>query len=233
MATPGQSLHLSTVLRTLRRIPPTPQSSTSSTRLTLPSRRPTPTTFIPSTSLHTTARLAIRPPPKPPASAEDENAQKAHTFDFDRLDVLSSAPVPSTAIDICHADGFALNSGVRIDGGAGALLVGGEAFAWRPWDGAAKRLVNDKAQWEVSAEGLGVLGLVWPRPDLLILGLGPEMRPLSPATRRAISALGIRVEIADTRNAAAQYNLLATERGVDDVAAALIPIGWKEGVGAV
>lgn len=78
----------------------------------------------------------------------------------------------------------------------------------------------------------GVLGAVWPRPDLLILGLGPENRPLSPATRKHIASLGIRVEVLDTRNAANQFNLLATERGVDEVAAALIPIGWKEGVGA-
>jgi len=42
----------------------------------------------------------------------------------------------------------------------------------------------------------------------------------------------MRTEILDTNNAAAQYNLLATERGVDDVAAALIPLGWKEGEGA-
>jgi uncharacterized protein len=39
--------------------------------------------------------------------------------------------------------------------------------------------------------------------------------------------MGIRVEAMDTRNAAAQYNLLATERGVHEIAAALIPIGWK------
>lgn len=26
--------------------------------------------------------------------------------------------------------------------------------------------------------------------------------------------------------------MLATERGVDEVAAALIPIGWREGIGA-
>ena len=71
------------------------------------------------------------------------------------------------------------------------------------------------------------------RADLLILGLGKEMRPISPSTRNAISALGLRVEILDTRNAAAQFNLLATERGVEDVAAALIPLGWKEGVGVV
>lgn len=56
--------------------------------------------------------------------------------------------------------------------------------------------------------------------------------PLSPETRRHISKLGIRVEVLDTRNAASQFNLLATERGVSDVAAALIPIGWKDGVGA-
>jgi NADH dehydrogenase [ubiquinone] 1 alpha subcomplex assembly factor 3 len=58
------------------------------------------------------------------------------------------------------------------------------------------------------------------------------MRPVSPETRRHITELGMRVEVLDTRNAAAQFNLLATERGVRDIAAALIPIGWKDGVGA-
>ncbi len=68
--------------------------------------------------------------------------------------------------------------------------------------------------------------------DLLILGLGSDIRPLSPETKRHITSLGMRVEVLDTQNAASQFNLLATERGVDDVAAALIPIGWREGVGA-
>jgi NADH dehydrogenase [ubiquinone] 1 alpha subcomplex assembly factor 3 len=63
--------------------------------------------------------------------------------------------------------------------------------------------------------------------DLLILGLGSSMFPLSPETKRQINSLGIRVEVQDTRNAAAQFNLLATERGVTEVAAAMIPIGWK------
>ena len=63
--------------------------------------------------------------------------------------------------------------------------------------------------------------------DLLMLGLGGMVRPISPATRRCINELGIRIEVLDTRNAAAQFNLLATERGVREVAAALIPIGWK------
>ena len=74
----------------------------------------------------------------------------------------------------------------------------------------------------------------WTKPlttgltDLLILGLGPSMRPIAPEVRKNINSLGIRVDVQDTRNAAAQFNLLATERGVGNVAAALIPIGWKE-----
>ncbi|KAK8076695.1 NADH dehydrogenase [Apiospora phragmitis] len=172
--------------------------------------------------------------------------------DFGALDVLGNTPVPSTSVDICMWSGFQLNNGTRVTDGSGVLLVGGEAFSWRPWEAKSSsssssssstttnnkegsspfRLLNEKGQWDVDASTLGLLGVIWPRPDLLVLGLGREMRPLSPELRRAISALGMRVEVLDTRNAAAQFNLLATERGVDDVAAALIPIGWREGVGA-
>jgi NADH dehydrogenase [ubiquinone] 1 alpha subcomplex assembly factor 3 len=65
--------------------------------------------------------------------------------------------------------------------------------------------------------------------DLLIIGTGPNVYPIAPAVRKYLNDLGIRLEIQDTRNAAAQFNLLATERGVGQVAAALVPIGWKEG----
>ncbi|KAL1878835.1 hypothetical protein VTK73DRAFT_7488 [Phialemonium thermophilum] len=152
--------------------------------------------------------------------------------DFERMDVLGETPVPATNIEACLPDGFQLGGGVGIYGGAGALLVGGEAFAWRPWavrPDVTRRLVNEKGQWEAPEEAWGLLGLVWPRPDLLIIGTGAEIRPISPTTRKHISGLGIRVDVLDTRNAAAQFNLLATERGVTDVAAALIPIGRTEG----
>ena len=62
--------------------------------------------------------------------------------------------------------------------------------------------------------------------DLLILGLGSSIFPISQETRKHINSLGIRIEVQDTRNAAGQFNLLATERGVTEVAAAMIPIGW-------
>ncbi|KAI1647512.1 hypothetical protein F4815DRAFT_451173 [Daldinia loculata] len=160
----------------------------------------------------------------------DEEPSRA---DLSDLDVLGNTPVPSTSVDVCTSNGFHLNSGARVTDGSGVLLINGEAFTWRPWaPRGEKRLLNKKGQWEVPNETFGLFGLLWPRPDLLILGLGPDIRPMSPELRRHISSLGMRVEILDTRNAAAQYNLLATERGVKDVAAALIPIGWREGVGA-
>lgn len=65
------------------------------------------------------------------------------------------------------------------------------------------------------------------KTDLLIIGMGETMFPLSPETKRHISSFGIRVEILSTRNAASQFNMLATERGVTEIAAAMIPSGWK------
>ncbi|KAI1426700.1 hypothetical protein F5Y12DRAFT_712851 [Xylaria sp. FL1777] len=164
------------------------------------------------------------------ATSRRRNGDGPPPTDFAAMDVLGNAPVPSTVIDICMSDGFQLNSGARITDGLGVILVGGEAFAWQPWlPRGEHRLLNAKGQWEIPNESLGLLSLIWPRP---VLGLGPEIRPISPELRRYISSLGMRVEILDTRNAAAQFNLLATERGINDVAAAIIPIGWKEGIGA-
>ena len=70
-----------------------------------------------------------------------------------------------------------------------------------------------------------------PDHEVLIIGTGPHTTPIAPAVRKYLNDLGIRLEVQDTRNAAAQFNLLATERGVGQVAAALIPIGWREGRG--
>ncbi|KAK7753474.1 hypothetical protein SLS62_004549 [Diatrype stigma] len=159
----------------------------------------------------------------------ENEGERVPTTDFSKLDVLGNVPVPSNSVDICMWNGFQFNSGAKIADGSGAIVVGGEAFTWRPWAarGGEKRLLNQKGQWDVPNETLGLFELLWPRP-----GLGPSIRPISPQLRKYIGSLGMRVEILDTRNAASQFNLLATERGINEIAAALIPIGWKEGVGA-
>ncbi|RSL80261.1 hypothetical protein CEP51_006716 [Fusarium floridanum] len=162
---------------------------------------------------------------EPPAQAPPTN--------FGDLDILGNTPIPSTSVDVCMYDGFGLNSGATITDGNGALLVDGEVFNWRPWEAKGSlNLTNKKGQFELPPQAFALFDLIWPRPDLLIIGVGPSIMPLAPATRRHLAELGMRVEILDTRNAASQFNLLATERGVSDVAAALIPIGWKDGVGA-
>ncbi|PGG97933.1 hypothetical protein AJ79_09046 [Helicocarpus griseus UAMH5409] len=176
--------------------------------------------------------------PTPSAGKEEDSEGLEENTSGDStlsaLNVLADVAGPSTAIDACLHDGFHLDNGVKITDGDGCLLVDGEAFRWRPWeaavagkDGTMRAMINEKGQWEVGEEVWGVLRVVWPKPDLLILGLGASVHPISPETRRQINLLGIRIEVQDTRNAAAQFNLLATERGVREVAAALIPIGWK------
>ncbi|CZR57243.1 uncharacterized protein PAC_07133 [Phialocephala subalpina] len=202
-------------------------------------RAPRPSSHPSIRRLSSTRQLLSSPKPQTrdrgPPSTEDTQT------DFGALNVLGNTPIPSTSIDACLWDGFHLDSGVKITGGMGVLLIAGEAFSWRPWEaeggvgvnGKGKRLINEKGQWDVADEAWGVLELVWPKPDLLILGLGKDMRPISPKVRQYINSLGIRVDIQDTRNAAAQYNLLATERGIGNVAAALIPIGWREDAGVV
>ncbi|KAL2041933.1 hypothetical protein N7G274_005121 [Stereocaulon virgatum] len=173
--------------------------------------------------------------PSPPLTAAPKStdrgpvSEESTQTDFGNMDVFSSAPAPTASIDACTSDGFHLDNGVKIGGGSGLLLVAGEAFTWRPWEaGGRGRLLNQRGQWDTGDRAWGILEAVWPKPDLLILGLGPSMYPLAPETRRYINSLGIRVDVQDTRNAAAQFNLLATERGVGNVAAALIPIGWRE-----
>lgn len=78
-----------------------------------------------------------------------------------------------------------------------------------------------------SRQAWGLLELLWPKPDLLIVGTGGRTWPLSKETREHINGLGIRIDVMDTGNASAAYNLLATERGTDSVAAAMLPLGWK------
>lgn len=194
--------------------------------------------------------FTFRAPAAPKTTDRGPVSDETTQTRFNELDIYANTTAPTTAVDTCMDDGFALNSGLKVTG-SGVILIAGEAFKWRPWiregrkegtigagaagddnkgvKSAGGSLQNKKGQLDVAKQSWGVLDLAWPKPDLLILGTGRSIIPLSPETRRDINNLGIRVEVQDTRNAAAQFNMLATERGVQQVAAALIPIGWREG----
>lgn len=111
------------------------------------------------------------------------------------MDMLGQTPAPSTSVDICSSDGFKLNSGVSIYDGNGVMLVGGEAFAWRPW-GPDLRLVNAKGQWEVREEAFAVLDLLWPRPGMThTLHTTRLYRLLGTVWRDTIADLGCHMQI--------------------------------------
>jgi NADH dehydrogenase [ubiquinone] 1 alpha subcomplex assembly factor 3 len=89
------------------------------------------------------------------------------------MDVLRNTVAPATSIDACTPDGFALNNMARISG-CGVLLVGGEAFRWRPWrkdakgDGMTGKLKNGRGQFDVEESAWGVLELIFPKPGTCV-----------------------------------------------------------------
>ncbi|KAK0670646.1 hypothetical protein QBC41DRAFT_317461 [Cercophora samala] len=162
MATFSPSTFLSAPARrltTLRRI------TTSKPSLTFFQPTAPRTSLASSVAPFSSSRTLRKGPPL--AHNNEPVPTSSPTTDFSSLDVLGNTPVPSTSIDVCHHDGFSLNSGVQITHGSGALLVGGEAFEWKPWaskDGGRKKMINSKWQWEIDPESLGVLRVIWPRP---------------------------------------------------------------------
>jgi len=133
-----------------------------------------------------TSSLLRYPPSAPPKSKDRGPASKEDTqTDFGAMNILQNTPAPTTAIDACQTDGFALNSGLKV-AGSGVLLVAGEAFKWSPWIRAGRKegtiggggtandnkgvksqggkLLNQRGQWEVDDHVWGVLSLVWPKP---------------------------------------------------------------------
>lgn len=170
-------------LQILRRTIRTPESLRQSplhapsgplSTLPLPSRPRTSIRAIYSTSPQAHASRPPKSRDRGPKSEEDTQT------DFGALDVLRNTAAPATSIDACAPDGFALNNGTRVSG-SGLLLVGGEAFRWRPWlsthhkegtvaeggvgdDAMTGKLQNAKGQWDVPPEAWGLLDIVFPKP---------------------------------------------------------------------
>lgn len=113
-----------------------------------------------------TPATLLRTPRSPPPSNDQGSVSDDARTEISSLDVLANAPPPTTAVESCLSDGFFLGNGLRIGGGSGCLLVGGEAFEWRPWQVATQQrpMVNAKGQWDVDKEVWALLEVVWPRP---------------------------------------------------------------------
>ena len=125
-------------------------------------------TSIPRRLLSTNSRsFAPTPSTLPKSTDRGPKSTEDTVTDFGTMDVLSATPPPTTTIDACLSDGFHFGNGLKISGGSGCLLVSGEAFSWRPWEGRVdgkRSMLNKKGQWDVQGEAWGLLDLLWPKP---------------------------------------------------------------------
>ncbi|KAK9791839.1 hypothetical protein WJX73_007540 [Symbiochloris irregularis] len=119
-------------------------------------------------------------------------ATKAEQYD------LIEAELGVTRIDGCDADGFLLNGDRYV---YGAVLCTTETyFSWKPQSLA-----------QVTTEALSFLDLIRPQPELILIGTGREMQPLTKELHECISSKGMFYEALSTPNAISTYNILNQE----------------------
>ncbi|QPG75638.1 hypothetical protein FOA43_002995 [Brettanomyces nanus] len=82
---------------------------------------------------------------------------------------------------------------------------------------------NNDVVFHMDAELGELFRIIYPKPELLVLGLGKKTRLVSKETRQCFNKLGIRLETSDTRYSALNYDMLATERTPMLVAALILP----------
>ncbi|KAK9470012.1 uncharacterized protein V1510DRAFT_424228 [Dipodascopsis tothii] len=129
------------------------------------------------------------------------------------FDMLQDLPRPPVSVDTVGQDSFTLSNGDVFtcqDGGRGLAIIGAETYAW-DFQGHVHGL--DAGLVDIDPAALGVWDVLFPRPELLLVGLGAgRSRILGPRTREFFRDRGYLVEVTDTVNAASNFELLATER---------------------
>ncbi|KAJ1722342.1 hypothetical protein LPJ61_005942 [Coemansia biformis] len=118
--------------------------------------------------------------------------------------------------------GFRLSNGHTVYGPL--LIVNNEPFSLnipppkRDKDGKASNplLLLD-------SDALALLEIVDPKPELLIVGGGASISPLSPSARSYLTSIGLNVELASTKHATSTFGTLCEEGR--NVALLAIPAG--------
>ncbi|KAJ8097936.1 NADH dehydrogenase 1 alpha subcomplex assembly factor 3 [Lipomyces tetrasporus] len=139
------------------------------------------------------------------------------------FDLLQDLPRPPMAIDSVLEDGFLLSDGTvfQCKGSTlGLAVVDGQVFEWDFWPHCTGL---DTGLVDITKDGLKMLSLLFPRPELLLVGLGGKSRILSEKTRVLLMGMGYTIEVTDTQNGANNFELLATERPRQVIALLLPP----------
>ncbi|GAB4850755.1 hypothetical protein Ancab_030055 [Ancistrocladus abbreviatus] len=128
---------------------------------------------------------------------------------YDQINLIDNVPEDQLRFQEYYETGFKVN-GIIYEGSV--LCVGNLLLSWSP-----------KKISEVTPDSLSVFRILRPIPEILILGCGKYIEPVSPELRSFIRSTGMKLEAVDSRNAASTYNILNEEGRI--VAAALIPYG--------
>ncbi|XP_020081568.1 NADH dehydrogenase [ubiquinone] 1 alpha subcomplex assembly factor 3-like [Ananas comosus] len=128
---------------------------------------------------------------------------------YDQINLIDTVPDDQLRFQGYSDTGFTINK-VKYEGSL--LIVENKIMSWAP-----------KKFSEITTESLSIFQVLRPVPEILILGCGRNVEPVSPALRRFIRSTGMKLEAIDSRNAASTYNILNEEGR--PVAAALLPYG--------
>ncbi|KAJ2785669.1 hypothetical protein H4R18_000360 [Coemansia javaensis] len=118
--------------------------------------------------------------------------------------------------------GFQLSSGRSVHGPL--LVVNNEPFVLKippPQADKDGRVANPLLLLDPDA--LALLDAVEPRPELLVVGGGAGISPLSPQARSYLISIGLTAELASTKHATSTFNTLSEEGR--NVALLAIPAG--------
>ncbi|GMM32052.1 hypothetical protein DAMA08_047970 [Martiniozyma asiatica (nom. inval.)] len=135
-----------------------------------------------------------------------------------KYDIYALAEKPENNVEMISPDSIIFSNLQVVKSPKSALLLNNQIF-----EIAVEPEIINNIVVELPNEFLDIFRIVYPKPELLTVGLGSKTRMLGPKTRSALSKLGIRAETSDTRNAALSYDLLATERSPALVGSIMLP----------
>ncbi|KAI9503729.1 NADH dehydrogenase 1 alpha subcomplex assembly factor 3 [Coemansia spiralis] len=118
--------------------------------------------------------------------------------------------------------GFRLSNGGMVYGPM--LVVNNEAFLLKispPKQDASGKVVNPLLLLDPQA--LAILDVVTPKPELVVVGGGARLSPLSTDAKKYLTSIGLNVELASTRYASSTFNALSEEGR--NVALLVLPAG--------
>ncbi|KAJ8499576.1 hypothetical protein OPV22_010128 [Ensete ventricosum] len=111
---------------------------------------------------------------------------------YDQINLIDTVPEDQLRFQWYGDTGFTVN-GVKYEGSL--LVVEHKLMTWTP-----------KTFSEITPESLSVFKILRPVPEILILGCGRHIQPVSSQLQQFIRSTGMKLEAVDSRNAASTYN---------------------------